>query len=622
MLIYLQFIIFIQFCQNMKCTSDDIGSVVRIVIMFHTKFIVTFKNKFEKREENMALKDIIRSARGQKPVDLLLTNARIINVFSGDIFSGNIAVSDGYIVGFGTYDAEKTVDFGGRFVAPGFIDAHVHIESSMTGITEFSRAVVACGTTTVVADPHEIANVLGTEGIEYMLRSSRNQPMNIYFTLPSCVPATNMETSGATLTQEDLLPFMAHERVLALAEMMNYPGVINEDPEVLRKIDMAKTSRKPVDGHAPGLSGHDLYAYIGAGISSDHECTTEREAKEKLNLGMHIMIREGTAAKNLDALLPVVNERTARRIMWCTDDRHPQDILEQGHIDSMVRKAIYSGLDPVTAIQMATINPAEYFRVQDVGAIAPGRRADLVVFSDLGSPSIETVYCGGVRVAENGNISPEITIPDPVFFPPSMNVDMEQIDFSIPAETGRIRVMDIVPNQIITGHRIMEAMKSQGKACADTSRDLLKIAVVERHTRSGNMGKGFVRGLGLKRGAIASSVAHDSHNVIVVGTTDKDMKAALAAVVNMGGGMAAVCDNKVCAGLALPIAGLMSREPVQTVRDKTDRLIQAARELGSTLDDPFMTLSFLALPVIPELKITDKGLVDVGRFEIVSLFVD
>jgi adenine deaminase len=570
----------------------------------------------------MVLKEIIRSARGQKQVDLLLANARIINVFSGEIFSGDIAVADGYIVGFGTYDAKNTVDIGGRFVAPGFIDAHVHIESSMTGMTEFARAVVARGTTTVVVDPHEIANVLGTKGIEYMLQSSRGQPMNIYFTLPSCVPATTMETSGATLTKEDLLPFMGNERILALAEMMNYPGVINQDPDVLDKIDMAKKERKPVDGHAPGLSGHDLYAYIAAGISSDHECTTDREAKEKLDLGMHIMIREGTAAKNLEALIPVVNHRTACRIMWCTDDRHPQDILEKGHIDSMVRKAISVGLDPVTAIQMATINPAEYFRIKNVGAIAPGRRADLVVFSDLDSPYMEAVYCGGVRVAENGKISPEVATPDPVLFPPSMNVDTEQIDFSIPAETGRIRVMDIVPNQIVTGHRIMNAMISQGMAAADISRDILKIAVIERHTGSGNMGKGFVRGFGLKRGAIASSVAHDSHNIIIVGTTDDDMDAAFRAIVKMGGGLAAVYDNQVCAGLALPIAGLMSREPVKTVRDKIDRLIHAAREFGSTLDDPFMTLSFLALPVIPELKITDKGLVDVVRFKIVPLFVD
>jgi adenine deaminase len=570
----------------------------------------------------MNLKNIIRSARGRKPVDLVLANARIINVFSGEIFDGDIAVAHGCIVGFGSYEAERTVDMGGRFVAPGFIDAHVHIESSMTGITEFARAVVACGTTTVVADPHEIANVLGTEGIDYMLRSSQGQPMNIYFTLPSCVPATNMETSGAALTAEDLLPFMGHDQMLALAEMMNYPGVIHEDPEVLKKIEMAKTGHKPVDGHAPGLSGHDLCAYISAGISSDHECTTEREAKEKLDLGMHIMIREGTAAKNLEALIPVVNERTARRMMWCTDDRHPQDILEKGHIDSMVRKAIGAGLDPVIAIQMATINPAEYFRIKTVGAIAPGRKADLVVFSDLDSPHMEAVYFGGVLVAEHGKMSPDIAPPEPVLVPVSMNVDTQQIDLSIPAANRRIRVMDIVPDQIITGQRIMEALIWDGKAVADTSRDMLKIAVIERHTGSGNVGKGFVRGFGLKRGAIASSVAHDSHNIIVVGTNDEDMHAAIRVIVEMGGGLAAVYDKKVCADLALPIAGLMSLEPIPAVRDKIDRLIHAAREFGSTMHDPFMTLSFLALPVIPELKITDKGLVDVARFKMVSLFVD
>jgi adenine deaminase len=569
----------------------------------------------------MNLKNIIRSARGRKPVDLVLANARIINVFSGEIFNGDIAVAHGYIVGFGSYSAKKKVDMGGRFVAPGFIDAHVHIESSMTGVTEFARAVVACGTTTVVADPHEIANVLGTEGIKYMLDSSRGQPMNIYFTLPSCVPATPMETSGAELAAKDLLPFMGHDQVLALAEMMNYPGVIHEDPEVLRKIEMARRARKPVDGHAPGLSGHDLFAYISAGISSDHECTTEREAKEKLNLGMHIMIREGTAAKNLEALLPVVNERTARRMMWCTDDRHPQDILEKGHIDSMVRKAIDTGLDPVIAIQMATINPAEYFGIKTAGAIAPGRRADLVVFSDLDSPHMEAVYSGGVLVAENGKMSPDIVPPEPVLVPPSMTVDINQIDLSIPVAKGCIRVMDIVPDQIITGQCILEAMIWEGKAVADTSRDILKIAVIERHAGSGNVGKGFVRGFGLKRGAIASSVAHDSHNIIVVGTNDNDMYVAIRAVIKMGGGLAAAYDKKVCADLALPIAGLMSLDPIPAVRDKIDRLIRTAREFGSTLHDPFMTLSFLALPVIPELKITDKGLVDVARFKTVSLFV-
>jgi len=570
----------------------------------------------------MSLKEIIRSARGKEPADLLLSNARIINVFSGEIVSGNIAVAHGYIVGFGEYSAKNVVDLDRRFVAPGFIDAHVHIESAMTCVTEFARAVVAVGTTTVVADPHEIANVLGTDGIDYMLQSSKHQPMNIYFTLPSCVPATDMETSGATLSADDLAPFLSHERILALAEMMNFPGVIHENPDVLSKIEKAKAHAKPVDGHAPGLKGPDLYAYIASGISSDHECTTAREAREKLMAGMHIMIREGTGAKNLEALLPAVNEHTARRMMWCTDDRHPHDLLAEGHIDSMVRTAIHKGLDPVIAIQMATINPAEYFGINQAGAVAPGRRADLVIFSDIDAPFIEQVYCRGVLVAENGKMLPEIEKPEPIPFPPSMNVAFEEIDFSIPAAARRIRVIEIIPDQIITNQLITEASISSGAAVSDTSRDILKIAVIERHTGSGNVGKGFVKGFNLKRGALASSVAHDSHNIIVVGTSDDDMKAAVQRIVKMGGGLAAASDSEIRADLALPIAGLMSQEPLTAVRDQLDHLIHVARGFGTFLNDPFMTLSFLALPVIPEIKITDKGLVDVTQFKVVPLFLD
>lgn len=570
----------------------------------------------------MTLDEIIKSARGEKEADVLLTNARIINVFSGEIVAGSIAIAGGYIVGFGSYPAKRQVDMENRFVSPGFIDAHVHIESSMTCITEFVRAIIPFGTTTVFADPHEIANVLGADGINYMLESSKNQPMNIYFTLSSCVPATDMETSGARLSADDLSLFMGDDRIVALAEMMNYPGVIHSDPEVLKKIEMAKAHKKPVDGHAPGLTGKDLYAYIAAGISSDHECTTAREAKEKLDAGMHIMIREGTAAKNLSSLIPIINERSSRRIMWCTDDRHPHDIMQQGHIDSMVRRAIQSGIDPVIAIQMATINPAEYFGIKDIGAIGPGRRADLLVFSDIHNLQIEQVYTGGILVAENNQMSPEIRKPVSIPSKPSMNVKLDAIDFSIAAESNHIRVIDVVPDQIITGQSVLEVYISENNAIADVSRDILKIAVVERHIGSGNIGKGFVRGFGLKKGALASSVAHDSHNIIVVGTNDEDMKEAVEAVIKMGGGLAASCDSKIYATLPLPIAGLMSQEPVYAVRERMDKLLEVARDFGTTLNDPFMTLSFLALPVIPELKITDKGLVDVKQFCIVPLFAD
>jgi len=570
----------------------------------------------------MNLDEMIKYARGEKKADLLLTNASIVNVFSGEIIPGSIAIAGGHIAGFGSYPAKRVVDMKGRFVAPGFIDAHVHIESSMSCPTEFARCILPHGTTTVAADPHEIANVLGAEGIDYMIDSSKDQPVNIYFTLPSCVPATDMETSGAKLGADDLLPFMDNSRIIALAEMMNFPGVIYRDNEVLRKIESIKKQRKPVDGHAPCLTGRDLYAYISAGIFSDHECTTEKEAKEKLNAGMHIMIREGTGAKNLKDLLPIINRQTARRVMWCTDDRHPHDIIKEGHIDFIVRSAIRMGLDPLTAIQMATINPAEYFGLNNVGAIAPGRQADLVVFSDITNPVIEEVYFRGNLAAKKGKILPEVKRPAPLDVRSSMNVDFDRIDFSIPAISLQARIIEIISDQIVTGQSLIKVAVSGNSAVSDIKRDILKIAVVERHKRTGNTGMGFVRGFGFKKGAIASSVAHDSHNIIVAGTNDEDMKAALNAVVKMGGGLAAACNGEIRADLPLPIAGLMSMQPVKAVQEKLDELISVARAFGTSLRDPFMTLSFLALPVIPELKITDKGLVDVAKFRIVPLFVN
>jgi len=570
----------------------------------------------------MNLDEMIKCARGEKLADLLLTNANIVNVFSGEIIPGSIAVANGYIAGFGSYPAKNIIDMNGRFVAPGFIDAHVHIESSMSCPTEFARSVLPHGTTTIAADPHEIANVLGAEGIGYMIDSSKEQPVNIYFTLPSCVPATDMETSGATLGADDLLPFIDNSRIIALAEMMNFPGVIYRDNEVLRKIESMKKQRKSVDGHAPGLTGRDLYAYIAAGISSDHECTSEKEAKEKINAGMHIMIREGTGVKNLKDLLPIINPQTARRVMWCTDDRHPHDIIKEGHIDFIVRSAIRMGLDPITAIQMATINPAEYFGLNNVGAIAPGRQADLVVFSNIKNPVIEEVYFRGNLVAKEGKILPEIKRPAPLNIRSSMNVNIDEINFSIPAKTQQARVIEIIPDQIITGQSLIKLTVSGNSAISDIKRDILKIAVVERHKGTGNTAVGFVKGFGFKRGAIASSVAHDSHNIIIAGTNDEDMKAALNAVVKMGGGLAAASDGEILADLPLPIAGLMSRQPVKMVQKKLDKLTSVARTFGTSLSDPFMTLSFLALPVIPELKITDKGLVDVSKFSIVPLFVN
>ena len=570
----------------------------------------------------MYLNEIIKAARGEKPADLLVTNARIINVFTGEIVTGNLAVSEGYFIGFGEYAATKTVDAGNRFVAPGFIDPHVHIESSMACPTEFARAIMVHGTTCVAADPHEIANVMGIEGIDYMMKSAEHQPMNFYLTLSSCVPATDMETSGAVIAAKDLQSFIGNEKIVALAEMMNYPGVINGDPDVLAKIQTAKDHSKPIDGHAPGLKGKELNAYLSAGVGSDHECTTVSEAREKLEAGMRIMIRQGTGARNLEALLPIINAKTARRLMWCTDDRHPHDLLDEGHIDVIIRDAIGAGLDPVTAIQMATINPAEYFRWDHLGAIAPGRQADFVIISDLSALTVEQVYCRGIKVAANGQMQPDIAKPNPIPTRSSINLIPAEIDFSIPAKGRRIRLMDIVPDQLITKSSVEEILTADGLAVSDSSRDLLKIAVVERHQGSGNIGKGFVRGLRIKKGAIASSVAHDSHNLVVIGTSDADMKAALKTVVDMDGGLAAIVDEKPVATLPLPIAGLMSLEPLEKIRTRMDHLIEVSRDMGSTLKDPYMTLSFLALPVIPELKITDKGLIDVNQFKVVPLFVD
>lgn len=574
----------------------------------------------------MNMARIIRCARGEVPADLLLTGGRIINVFTGDITRSSVAVAEGRIVGLGDYNAEKTLDVGGRYICPGFIDAHVHIESAMTAIPEFARALLPRGVTTVIADPHEIANVLGADGIRYMLDASEGLPLNVYFTLPSCVPATDMETAGAVLSADVLMPFLKEKRIVALGEMMNYPGVLANAPDPMGKIDAALQYGKPVDGHSPGLSGHDLNAYLSAGISSDHECTTAGEALEKVTAGMHIMIREGTGARNLDDLLSVVNERNHHRMMWCTDDRHPHDLLDEGGIDAMVRRAITGGLDPVIAIRMATLNPARYFGLHHLGAIAPGRQADLVVFSDLKAPRPEMVFTQGIQRSGNG-VSVESAVTPMTAIPPSpMAISPDRIQLEIPAKGGRIRVIELAPGQIMTRQSVEAAALDGDLAVADISRDLLKIAVVERYTGKGGAGIGFVRGFGLKDGAIAASVAHDSHNLIVVGTSDEAMIVALRGVVEMGGGLVAVRGdggpNGASERLPLPIAGLMSAAPMDEVRRGMDRLNEVARMMGCPLDDPFMALSFLALPVIPSLKITDKGLVDVDHFRFVDLFVD
>ncbi|OGP55328.1 MAG: adenine deaminase [Deltaproteobacteria bacterium RBG_13_52_11] len=571
--------------------------------------------------ESTDLKEIITLAKGDKEVDLLLQNARLINVFSGKIESQAIAIARGQVVGFGEYPARKVMDLKGRFLAPGLIDAHCHIESSMVGVREYARAVLPHGVTTVVTDFHEIANVMGIRGIQLMREGIGSIPLNLYCMLPSCVPATPLETAGAEIQAEDLKYLIQEEWVRGLGEMMNFPGVIHEDPEVLKKIVMAQGKR--VDGHAPGLSGKELIAYIAAGIASDHECTRSAEAEEKLRLGMYIMIREGSTAKNLEELIRIVTPANARRCMFVTDDCHPEDLIAKGGVDHCVRKAIRLGLDPIIAIQMATINPALYFPLPGVGAIAPGHRADLVVVEDLNEFRINQVFKDGRLIAGEGQILPgvidekKVAAENTIHLPP---ISAEK--FRIKGQGTRVKVIETIPQQLITRKVIHAVPTKDGLAVADPRRDILTIAVIERHKRTGNIGLGFVKGFGLRDGALASSVAHDSHNIVVVGVGNDDMAQAVQGIVEMHGGLIAVQGGKTLASLPLPIGGLMSDRSIEEVRDALTLMHQTVKEMGCALEEPFMALSFLALPVIPELKITDKGLVDVTKFKIVPLFGD
>ena len=572
--------------------------------------------------ENLPLSDIVRCARGEEKADLLLKNGQVVNVFTAELLQADVAVAGGLIVGLGEgYEARETIDLAGRVVCPGFIDGHLHIESTMLTPYQFARAVVPRGTTTVVCDPHEIANVLGLDGIRYMLDASEGLPLAVFAMASSCVPATHLETAGASLAADDLAMLIDHPRVLGLAEMMNFPGVLFGMPDVLAKLEMAHARGVPIDGHSPGLTGRDLQAYVAAGVRSDHECTQLEEAREKLRAGMYLLIREGTTERNLAELLPTVTPENARRCLLVSDDRHPGDLVERGHMDYSVRLAVGEGLNPVTAIQMVTLNAAERFRLWDRGAVAPGYRADLVILDDLENVVVEKVFSGGELVAENGEMLP-VSPPKAVAAPASVKVDWASLSFEIPAQGERARVIGVVEGQVVTQALELPVKRENGQAVADVDRDILKLAVIERHEATGNVGLGFVKGIGLRRGALASTVAHDSHNLIVVGTDDADMLAAACAAAGMGGGLVAVADRQVVGGLPLPVAGLMSEEPLEVVCHKMDGLLAAARDLGSRQHNPFMTLSFLALPVIPTLKLTDKGLVDVDKFDFVPLFVE
>jgi adenine deaminase len=559
-------------------------------------------------------------ARGEQPAELIFKNANLVNVLSGEIYLTNVAVTDGRVVGLGDYEGEKVIDLAGAYLAPSLIDGHFHVESSMLTMPEFARAVVPHGTGVAVIDPHEYANVLGLDGIRYVLESSKNLPVDFFIMLPSCVPATHLETAGARLTADDLKLMIADERIAGVAELMNYPGVYLGHESELAKIRAGKG--KAIDGHAPGLRGKNLNAYVLAGIRSDHESTELDEAQEKLRLGMHLLLREGSTERNLATLAPLIQPHNAMNCSYATDDKLAGDLVSEGHIDHCVRKSIQMGMSPITALQIASINTARHYCLRNYGAIAPRYWADFIVFDDLKNFVVRQTYKKGVLVADKGRYlgtSPEI-VPQPRS---TMNLRYRTADFKVKAEKpGRIKVIEIVPNQIVTKQALELPKVENGEIVADIERDILKLVVVERHRATGNVGVGFVRGFKLKSGALGSTVAHDAHNVVVVGTNDADIERVIQELENLKGGQVAVSQGKVKAELALPIAGLVSDKPLDEVIKRIADLNAAATAMGCDLEAPFMTLSFLSLSPIPELKLTDQGLIDAVHLRTTSLFAE
>ncbi|MFN2629963.1 MAG: adenine deaminase [Gaiellaceae bacterium] len=549
-------------------------------------------------------------ARGDEPADLVVRAGRVFSVFTREWLETDIAIADGWIAGLGDYDGRETLDASGRFVVPGFVDAHMHLESSKLLVDEFARLVLPFGTTAVVADPHEIANVLGTDGVHWLLDVCAQIPLDVYFMASSCVPASAFESPRRELTTGDLEGLLRRRRVIGLAEMMNFPGVVGGAEHELAKLRLAQH----VDGHAPGVLGRELNAYAAAGIRSDHEAYTAEEGRERLRAGMWLLIREGSAARNLEALLPLVEEFGPNRIGFCTDDREPEHIADDGHINSIVRDAVAAGITPEDALVLASLNPALWHGLAHLGAIAPGYQADLLLLPDLVRFVPELVLKAGRPVAEIR----EAAVPEWVKHTVRIGALGPEL-FRIPWRGGPARVIGLVPGQIVTDSLVDEPTERGGEAIADAGRDLAKIAVIERHLGTGRIGLGFVRGFGLRRGALASTVAHDAHNVVVVGMDDASMASAVRRLANHGGGIVAVDGGRVLAELPLPVAGLLSDAPLHTVVERSHALVAAAAELGCTVPAPFQLLSFLALSVIPSLKLTDRGLVDVDRFELVPL---
>ena len=555
----------------------------------------------------MKKQHLVDVAAGRKKADLVLKNATYVNVFSNELCQGDIAVARGQIVGMGSYEGETEVDVSGKIVCPGFVDAHIHLESSLVSPKEFARAVLPHGTTTVITDPHEITNVMGTDGIDYMLQATEGLPIDVRFMLPSCVPATPLDESGANLDYRAIDSFYEHGRVQGLAEMMNFVGVINGDAEVISKIVAAQAHHKKIDGHAPGIRGKDLAAYVAAGVYSDHECSDMEDAMAKLRNGQFIMIRDGTAAKNLEALVDLLKQPYYDRCMFCTDDKHPIDLLEKGHIDYIIKKAISYGVDPIVAVKTACHNPARYFALNNRGAIAPGYLADFAVIDNFENFNVELVYKKGVLTCKNGEVQdfPAPEIDDYLVKRAHDTFHVAHLsaeDFKDERPRG---VIGLVPGEIVS--------TDNGYASGvDIEKDILKIAVIERHKNTHHIGLGYLQGYGLKRGAVATSISHDSHNIIVVGTNEADMACAANAIVEHHGGIAIVEDGKLLGGVVLEIAGIMSEESLVTVNEKLEHAKELAFEMGVSRGiDPFMTLSFMSLPVIPTLRLTTRGVIDV-----------
>ena len=553
-------------------------------------------------------------ARGDEPADLVLSGGHVLSVFTKEWLDVDVAVQDGHIVGLGRYEGRERLDVSGAYLVPGFIDAHMHIESSKLMVDEFARAVLAHGTTAVVADPHEIANVLGTDGIRWLLECCADLPLDVFVMASSCVPASRFESPLQPFDITDIESLLRHDRVIGVAEMMNFPGVIAGDPAELAKLQTGLTDH--VDGHAPGVRGPALNAYVAAGIGSDHEATSFEEALEKRRLGMWVLLREASIARNLRDLLPLIKQYGSDRCAFCTDDREPDFIVEEGHINQMVRVAVEEGIRPEDAVVMATINPATYHRLWRLGAIAPGYQADVLVLDDLKSFRPREVLKRGVRPR-----FVKVDVPEWVRQTVSI-APVEAASFRVTGRPKRIRVMRVIPAQLLTGVESVEPTVEDGRVIADPARDLVKIAVVERHHATGRVGVGFATNIGLARGAFASTVAHDAHNIVVLGVADADMAACATRLAEMGGGIVIADGGKVIEELPLPIAGLMSDRPLGEVHERLRSMERRLQRMGVTMASPFMTLSFLALSVIPDLKITDRGLVDVNRFELVPLGID